>query len=68
MINAVGENETRKENRKCRYECKRFYSIKSEGQGRSSERTVFESRPERGEFLNKYLNQGYLINHLHKLS
>lgn len=53
---------------KCRYECKRSYSIKSEGQGRSSERTVFESRPERGEFLNKYLNQGYLINHLHKLS
>lgn len=29
---------------------------------------MFESRPERGEFLNEYLNQGNLINHLHMLS
>lgn len=28
VINALEENETRKENRKCRYECKRFCNIK----------------------------------------
>lgn len=53
VINALEENETRKENRKCSCEYKRFYNIKEEGQGGSSERGMFELRPERGEYVNK---------------
>lgn len=53
VINALEENKTRKENRKCRYGFKRFYNTKQEGQRGSSERGVLESRPERGEYVDK---------------